>query len=746
MSEKKFSFVARVAVLSLMLPLSVQADWSETFDYTLGALSGQGGWVGGSHTVTTPPLDATGGKASASVNSRSTAPLDQVYGDEDELVWLTFLMQMDGHASSRWTNIELRNGDASGGDGDRTYVIGLVRGRAGASDTEFAHLAIASGDVGGGGAATAIIGNFDSSIHSFKVKFHFLGGVATIDAWVDPPGGTDFSLPSNRLTVNGLTFDHLALATFVGTTAAHIDDIGITRTALGPPVVDGVPELVSGWASRRTATSAKLWAQIHDDHNEPAFYWFCYWPNKPDADAKDSLIGWPGRTGKNAAMTVTGLDPNTLYFFQAKASNSEGVGKAENYGAFWTKTGTIIDWRGPLPLAPPEVVGPVVSAVNVGGGDLMAADINFRSDMAHMGTPHKALTNIDQLLKKRFTFSASDMASSGDESFDAVLQTCRLPERVRASRTLWVHHLIPGAKYRIQLYSFDPRTGHASEGAAYYYEDELGHGSESYTRGAVSSMIGEFTATCRTHAIFWHHVEDTVNDPVMNAIVLSLLPNPLKESFAYDAGGSLEGLGLWQGGAFAPTEPGLTHDGVPGATGNKATAGSNGRTATPLDQKYGDEDETVFLSFLMQLDTEASSRWTNIELRNGDLSTGDPARTYVIGLLRGRGGISDTSFGHGFSTDGDWSPAGVTTTPIGDFNPETNLFVTKFSFSGGVCTMDAWLNPDASTDFDSPSNRLTETGLTFDFLSMANFVGGSPANIDEITVGPFEDLQLFGGL
>ena len=294
-----------------------------------------------------------------------------------------------------------------------------------------------------------------------------------------------------------------------------------------PLVIDGAPELSSGWASRRTATSAKLWAQIIDDHNEPCAYWFCYWPNKKDAVVKDSLTTWPGRTGRNVATTVKGLDPNTLYFFQAKASNSEGVGMAQNYGAFWTKEGTPIDWMGPLPLAPPEVDGPVVSAVNVGGGDLTAAGLNFRSDMAHMGTPHKALSNIDQLLKQRFKFNASDVPSSGDASFDAVLQTCRLAEWVRASRTLWLYNLIPGVKYRIQLYSFDPRAGHASEGAAYYYEGELGHGSETFTRGGITSMIGEFTANCRTRAIFWNHVVDTANDPVMNAIVLSLAPGPI---------------------------------------------------------------------------------------------------------------------------------------------------------------------------------------------------------------------------
>ena len=69
-----------------------------------------------------------------------------------------------------------------------------------------------------------------------------------------------------------------------------------------------------------------------------------------------------------------------------------------------------------------------------------------------------------------------------------------------------------------------------------------------------------------------------------------------EESFSYEEGSAIAGQGGWAGDAFTVSSPGLMHGGAPGAMGNKVTASANGRVTLPLNQVYGAEDGTVYLS------------------------------------------------------------------------------------------------------------------------------------------------------
>ncbi len=187
----------------------------------------------------------------------------------------------------------------------------------------------------------------------------------------------------------------------------------------------------------------------------------------------------------------------------------------------------------------------------------------------------------------------------------------------------------------------------------------------------------------------------------------------------------------------------LEHPTLTGETGGRASF-VNDRVKRFLNEVYGDEDETVFISFLLQTDSNVGFGDGNpgafrvLELYNDPTTgatppDGDTNRTYQIGSLRSNGDTRSADFEHRVSSQ----PASSSPS-VGAFNTGVNLLVAKFDFNGPLgesFTIDAYLNPDADEDFTGPSNRITGTGLDFTSFGFASFADrGVISNFDELRV------------
>ena len=186
----------------------------------------------------------------------------------------------------------------------------------------------------------------------------------------------------------------------------------------------------------------------------------------------------------------------------------------------------------------------------------------------------------------------------------------------------------------------------------------------------------------------------------------------------------------------------LEHPSLTGETGGRASF-ANDRVKRFLNETYGDEDETVFISFLLQSDSNVGFGDGNpgafrvLELYNDPTGVNPPDndanRTYQIGSLRSNGDTRSADFEHRVTSQ----PASNSPS-IGAFNTGVNLLVAKFDFDGVLgesYTADAWLNPDSSTDFSAANNRITGTGLDFTSFGFASFADrGVVSNFDELRV------------
>ncbi len=105
-------------------------------------------------------------------------------------------------------------------------------------------------------------------------------------------------------------------------------DIGWIPAPIEKPTVTTLP------ATDIDCTSAKLWGQIEDDGGEPCQYRFRY---KKEGDYY-SYTGWEGSvtTGQSFNRSISGLDPNSTYCFNAQATNSAGNSVWGNEQCFQT--------------------------------------------------------------------------------------------------------------------------------------------------------------------------------------------------------------------------------------------------------------------------------------------------------------------------------------------------------------------------------------------------------------------------
>ena len=156
----------------------------------------------------------------------------------------------------------------------------------------------------------------------------------------------------------------------------------------------------------------------------------------------------------------------------------------------------------------------------------------------------------------------------------------------------------------------------------------------------------------------------------------------LMEQFDYTAGQDVNAANSAWSTGFDIVSPGLQHASLDGETGNAAQENQSNRSTISLGATYGDENETVYLSFLARFTSIDNDPFNTIELYNGG------TREYAIGLLRNDGNASDEQFEHR-----DYDLANSSTPDLGVFNTNVNLFVVKFTYTSGgdALTIDAWL-------------------------------------------------------
>jgi hypothetical protein len=167
----------------------------------------------------------------------------------------------------------------------------------------------------------------------------------------------------------------------------------------------------------------------------------------------------------------------------------------------------------------------------------------------------------------------------------------------------------------------------------------------------------------------------------------------------------------------------------------------NERVKWSLGSTYGDEDETLYLSYLFQTndnDVVAGGAFDALELYNGGASSsGDGTRTYNVGLLRSNGAVETDSslFEHNLDTSLGASATSGAPSSFGAYTTDTNLLVMRFDFTNGGndFEINAWLNPANDSVVTGSNATIIGTGLDFDAFGLAAFATGSvPANFDEI--------------
>ena len=214
--------------------------------------------------------------------------------------------------------------------------------------------------------------------------------------------------------------------------------------------------------------------------------------------------------------------------------------------------GAAIQWRDLVPMAPPEVSGKVVEAVNLAGGAVVVGGVSFQAGDATAPAPlhsnlFKVLTSV---------WAGPTGAATGNADLDLMLRGGRWIAGT-AKLTLTFSSLNPGTTYQIQFYIADFRTA-LQIGRAYHFEDESGHASPVFTRGGKMSVIGTFRADSDLQNIFFV-CESGSQDPLLNGYVLSTC---VPKGVAFDPDPENRETDVLRDGVlgWTPSEHAQTHD------------------------------------------------------------------------------------------------------------------------------------------------------------------------------------------
>lgn len=160
-----------------------------------------------------------------------------------------------------------------------------------------------------------------------------------------------------------------------------------------------------------------------------------------------------------------------------------------------------------------------------------------------------------------------------------------------------------------------------------------------------------------------------------------------------------------------------------------------------IGDSFGDEDETIYISYLFQADSNSfdnGGSFFAMELHQepDPITSGDSNRTYNIGLLRANGNTSSAQFEHNVDTgEGATVTSGDTSPDLGAFNTGDNLLVMRFDFTNGGqdYEINAWLNPANEGVVTGTNATIAGSGLDFNTFGYAAYVNSTDnANYDEI--------------
>jgi hypothetical protein len=207
--------------------------------------------------------------------------------------------------------------------------------------------------------------------------------------------------------------------------------------------------------------------------------------------------------------------------------------------------------------------------------------------------------------------------------------------------------------------------------------------------------------------------------------------NPTIAGFSGAWGTVYAGSPTVQSGSLSYSSPGYA-----APTGGSATTAIDGRVGRMFDgsNPFAVEDNTVYISLLMQLST--SDNYKAFELNSGG---GDGTRSFQLGATTSGDFPSGSAFGFRVNND-----TAALSASLGALDPDVHLFVVKFSLSSVSLgdSVTVWQDPTIVGSGD-PTGGVTFSGFDLvatDRIALANFGSGTAA-FDEIRMGTtFQDV------
>ena len=266
-----------------------------------------------------------------------------------------------------------------------------------------------------------------------------------------------------------------------------------------------------------------------------------------------------------------------------------------------------IIWLDPIEVDLPLVQGEVLEAINLGGPAIEnVGGVNFSAGDGNADAP--VYSNMFDYLVTPWAGPTGAGDFVDDPGLADVISTVRYVGTT-ATQEMQLQNLTPGTTYMIQIYGGDQRDCCSARG--YHFEDGLGNSSPVWTRGALTSLVGQFTADAETQYLSMV-CESGSQDPQLTAYVLSIASPPTSATRPFPANDANDVLRdsvlTWTPSQYAATHDlyiGTSYDEVdaattPTAAGLDVNSFDPGRLAFDqtyywrIDEVNGAPDYTVF--------------------------------------------------------------------------------------------------------------------------------------------------------
>jgi hypothetical protein len=214
---------------------------------------------------------------------------------------------------------------------------------------------------------------------TLKVQFsqdasHWYNSTGVLDQWNTCSAGTQ-SISLSSLGWSGPNFYYKMAFTSGGSTTSVLTEIGVHYTET-PSVL--VPSTTASAADPVGATTATIRGQVTSDGGESCQYRFRY--KKSGGDYVYTTWVGAETTGETFYEKITGLDPNSLYYFNSQIKNSAGESVWSNELQFTTTTLTACQYHNVFGYAWSENIGWVnfscADRMTIGTGVNYGVDIN----------------------------------------------------------------------------------------------------------------------------------------------------------------------------------------------------------------------------------------------------------------------------------------------------------------------------------------------------------------------------------